>query len=193
MRIFPTLVCVTALSACTPGRSDEPAGNNMAGANLAPAATPATDAGDPVASALSAAPAAIAANAAVMGGDGKMLRQGSNGWTCMPDLPHTPGTDPMCLDKAGLAWAAAWIGKKEPASDAVGLAYMLKGGSDASNTDPFATKPDGEWVDSGPHVMILNAKAAESSGYPAGANPDTSKPFVMFAGTPYAHIMMPVQ
>ncbi len=189
MRMIPTLVCVAALTAaCSQKPAEQNSDNETAQAQ---AAAPAI-ANDPVASALSAAPAAIAAGAAVMGGDGKMLKEGSNGWTCMPDLPHTPGNDPMCLDKAGLAWATAWIGKKAPDPDAVGLAYMLKGGSDASNTDPFATKPDGEWVDSGPHVMILNARAAEASGYPSGARPDVTRPFVMFGGTPYAHIMMPV-
>jgi hypothetical protein len=31
------------------------------------------------------------------------------------------------------------------------------------------------------------------AGYPGGPHPDTSRPYVMFAGTPYAHIMMPVR
>jgi hypothetical protein len=29
-------------------------------------------------------------------------------------------------------------------------------------------------------------------GYPTDANPDTSKPYVMWPGTPYAHLMIPV-
>jgi hypothetical protein len=77
-----------------------------------------------------------------------------------------------------------------------GVAYMLAGGSDASNLDPYAEKPAAgdKWVSTGPHVMILSAQAAKASGFPAGEKaPDTSKPYVMFAGTPYAHIMMPVK
>jgi hypothetical protein len=128
-----------------------------------------------------------------MTGDGKVLRKGSNGWTCMPDDPRTPGRDPMCLDKAGLAWAMAMMSHKAPPGGAIGMAYMLKGGSDASNLDPYAKAPSGGWVTTGPHVMILSAEAAKSSGYPAGAHPDTSKPYVMFGGTPYAHIMLPVR
>ena len=145
-----------------------------------------------IADALGAAPPAVAHGATVMGHDGKVLRKGSNGWTCMPDLPGTPGRDPMCLDQAGMAWAQAWMGHKNP-PPGVGLAYMLKGGSDPSNLDPYAKGVKGRFVTTGPHVMILSADVAKASGYPAGANPDTSKPYVMFPDTPYAHIMMPVR
>ena len=45
-----------------------------------------------------------------MGADGQMraLREGTNGFTCMPDNPATPGPDLMCMDKAALEWAGAW-------------------------------------------------------------------------------------
>jgi hypothetical protein len=84
---------------------------------------------------------------------------------------------------------------KVPPADKPGLAYMLAGAADASNTDPYATKParGAAWVRTGPHIMILDRNAAASSGYPGGPHPDTSKPYVMFGGTPYAHIMMPVR
>lgn len=143
--------------------------------------------------ALGAAPAAVAAGATVMAGDGKILRQGTNGWTCMPDDPSTPGPDPMCVDKNGLAWAMAMMGHKAPPAGAIGMAYMLKGGSDSSNTDPYAKGSVGHWITTGPHVMILSADAARVSGYPGGEHPDTAKPSVMFEGTPYAHIMLPVK
>ena len=145
-----------------------------------------------IASAISAAPAKVASGAAVIDGSGKLLRKGSNGWTCMADNPVTPGADPMCLDKVGLDWAMAWMGHKAPPAG-VGTAYMLKGGVDASNIEPYAAKPTGGWVLTGPHVMILNAATAEASGFAGGAHPDTSQPYVMFGGTPYAHIMMPVR
>jgi hypothetical protein len=41
--------------------------------------------------------------------------------------------------------------------------------------------------------MILNARVAESSGFPSGqASPDTHKPFVMFGGTAYALVIIPL-
>jgi hypothetical protein len=102
----------------------------------------------------------------------------------------------MCFDQNGTLWAQAWMTHKDPPADKPGMAYMLQGGSDASNLDPYATKPASgdSWVTTGPHVMILSAAAAASSGYPNMQKaPDTSKPYVMFGGTPYAHIMLPVK
>jgi len=150
--------------------------------------------------ALSAGPPAITAQAAVMdwpaseGGAMTELRPGSNGWACMPDVPTTPGTDPMCLDGQFAAWAGAWQGRTKPALTGVGVSYMLAGGSDASNTDPYATEPDPQtgWIESGPHVMIVGADAM-MAGYPRGADPDTSVPYVMWADTPYVHLMIPVE
>ena len=149
-------------------------------------------------SAESAAPAAVAAGAAVyaMGADGKMktLREGTNGFWCLPDTPTTPGPDPMCGDANALEWAMAWIGKKDPPKNKVGFMYMLAGGTDASNTDPYAAAPtaDNNWVKTGPHVMVLNAMDM-MVGYPTSAKPDTSKPYVMWAGTPYQHLMIPIK
>jgi hypothetical protein len=151
---------------------------------------------DQISSAASAAPASIGKAASVVSLDMKVLRKGSNGWTCFPDDPGTPGPDPMCVDQNGLAWAQALMTHKPPPKDKVGMAYMLRGGSDASNLDPFATRPKAgaKWVTTGPHMMILSAAVAGASGYPSGeAAPDTSRPYVMFAGTPYAHVMAPVR
>jgi hypothetical protein len=147
--------------------------------------------------ALSAAPAAIGQGAAVMdvGPDGKLvqLRAGSNGWTCLADNPASPGNDPMCVDQNFMAWATAWLGHTKPVIKSVGFAYMLQGGTDASNTDPFKMKPDSgqSWVDTGPHVMMVTpdprALAGLSADYKSGG------PYIMWQNTPYAHVMMPVK
>jgi hypothetical protein len=34
---------------------------------------------------------------------------------------------------------------------------------------------------------------SQMAGYPEDADPDTSVPYVMWSGTPYAHLMIPVQ
>jgi len=152
-----------------------------------------------IASAIRAAPASIAKDATIMameaGGAMRTLRKGTNGWTCMPDNPATPGPDPMCMDSNAMAWAGAWMGHQAPPSGKVGLMYMLAGGTDASNTDPYATKPDANnhWVKTGPHIMIVGADAAFYDTYPKSADPDTSVPYVMWAGTPYQHLMAPVK
>ncbi len=159
---------------------------------VGPVAPPANDA-DKIKSAMSAAPAAIAANATIVDmATMKPLRKGTNGWTCFPDGP-SPGVDPMCLDQNGMEWADALMNKKDPPKGKMGFGYMLAGGSDASNTDPFATTPapGSKWVDTGPHVMVLNIGDA-FAGYPT-TSANTKTPYVMFAGTPYAHLMIPVK
>jgi hypothetical protein len=156
------------------------------------------DDAETIKSAESAAPAAVGAGASVYApqadGSMKTLREGKNGFWCMPNDPNTPGDDPMCGDANAMEWAMAWMSKKDPPKGKVGLIYMLAGGSDASNTDPFATKPTetNNWVKTGRHVMIMNAMDM-MAGYPTDAKPDTSKPYVMWAGTPYQHLMVPVQ
>jgi hypothetical protein len=197
-----TLLAATAASlalfGCNQKASETGTGAaNTAEANESGTQTAAAENNDPVASAMSAAPAAISDKATIVqaeaDGSMKTLREGSNGWTCMPDSPATPGPDPMCMDANAAKWAQAWIGKKEPPQGTVGVMYMLEGGTDASNTDPYATKPttENEWVSTGPHIMIVGSKDV-LAGYPSGAKPETAAPYVMWAGTPYAHLMIPV-
>ena len=157
-----------------------------------PVKPPATEA-DKIKSALSAAPAALSANATVMDVPSmKVLKKGTNGWTCVPDGP-SPGVDPMCLDENGMLWMHALMSKQPPPKGKLGFGYMLMGGSDASNTDPFVTQPTpgAKWIDTGPHVMVLNI-GDSFAGYPTTAT-NTKVPYVMFPNTPYAHLMLPVR
>lgn len=165
---------------------------------LATAAAAADDDAALIKSAESAAPQALSSKAAIYAmndkGEMRTLREGSNGWWCMPDSPATPGPDPMCGDANAMDWAMAWIGKKDPPKDKVGFMYMLEGGTDASNTDPYATAPaaGNNWVKTGPHVMVVNAMD-KMAGYPTSPTPDVTQPYVMWSGTPYAHLMLPTQ
>ena len=151
-----------------------------------------------IASAMQAAPRSVskAATIVAMEADGKMrtLRKGTNGFTCMPDNPATPGPDPMCMDANAMEWAHAWMSHQTPPAGKVGFMYMLAGGTDASNTDPYAQKPESNnhWIKTGPHVMIVGADANFYDAYPKNPDPDTSQPYVMWAGTPYQHLMAPV-
>lgn len=120
----------------------------------------------------------------------KTLRKGTNEFTCM----IIPGNVPMCADPGAMAWAHAWS-THSPPTDKTGFMYMLNGDTGTSNTDPYATKKtaDNHWVQTGPHVMIVGAAAKTMTGYPTSADPDPTKPYVMWPGTPYAHLMIPVK
>lgn len=187
---------VLACAGCTSQNAATNIGTENETTNTA-AANTATSSGDPIQSAMSAAPSSIAGEAAIVmaNADGSMktLREGKNGWTCMPDSPNTPGPDPMCMDANAAKWAMAWIGKQPPPANTVGVMYMLEGGTDASNTDPYAKAPtaDNDWVKTGPHLMVVGSPDI-LKGHPSGDKPDTKSPYVMWAGTPYAHLMVPV-
>ena len=152
-----------------------------------------------IASATSAAPAKVGKGATVvtMDADGKMhtLRKGTNGFTCMPDNPATPGPDPMCMDVNSMEWLHAYLTHASPPAGKVGLMYMLAGGTDASNTDPYAAKPTAtnHWIKTGPHIMVVGGDSAFYDSYPKSADPDTATPYIMWAGTPYQHLMAPVK
>lgn len=143
------------------------------------------------AQALSAGPRGIAKDAGVvrMDADGKMktLRESKNGFTCM-----VIGTDKMCNDANSMEFFGAML-KGETPTDKVGVSYMLAGDQGASNTDPKATHKtaDNHWVVTGPHIMVTGT-AAKSLGYPETADADPTKPYMMWAGTPYEHAMVPV-
>jgi hypothetical protein len=151
-----------------------------------------------ITSAESALPAKMrgSATVAVME-NGKMrtLKSGTNGFTCIPDSPTTPGPDPMCMDRNGMEWVDAWTAHEAPPAGRVGVMYMLEGGTDASNTDPYATNPApaNHWIKTGPHVMIVGGDASFYDSYPRKADPDTSMPYIMWSGTPYQHLMLPVK
>lgn len=149
--------------------------------------------------AMSAAPKAISKAATILdfpataGGEMVVLRKGTNDWTCLVDDPGTPANDPMCLDKAGMQWAQAWMSKQEPKLSAVGMGYMLQGGGSASNTDPFAKKPAAgeKWMKEPPHIMIFSVGKLDPKVY--GTDPHSGGPWIMWAGTPYEHLMVPVK
>lgn len=168
-------------------------------AGAAEGAAPAGEDAKLVTSAMSAAPDKVAKGASVvaMEPDGKMrtVHKGSNAFTCMADNPATPGPDPMCMDRNAMDWVHAWVGHQKPTASKLGIMYMLAGGTDASNTDPYATKPTGgnHWIKTGPHMMIVGAGQDFYDAYPKAADPETGAPYVMWAGTPYQHLMVPVK
>jgi hypothetical protein len=140
------------------------------------------------------APAAISANATIAHIDaaGKavhIIRQGTNGFTCslIPD-----GSDaPFCADAQ--AWqflADAFTGKPKPTSTAPGIAYMAAGGMHYETPDGEIVMAPGattKMVSEPPHWMLMWPIDPATSGLPTKA---TAATYIMFAGTPYAHLMI---
>lgn len=145
-------------------------------------------------SAMSAAPASISAQATIQDWGGRVLRAGTNGWTCLPDRADTPGNDPWCVNEPWLNFLNAYVNKQAPSYTGVGVAYMLRGDTPVSNSDPYATTATGpeDWVtDLGPHLMILVADVRALDGI--STDHRNGGPWVMWPNTPYAHLMIPLE
>jgi hypothetical protein len=195
-----TLLALT-LAACQPVTAQTSAATTAsdAGAGTLPGPVLPTDAVEmQIANAKSAAPAAVANDATILGwpaeegGEMVVLHEGSNKWTCIADWPASPGNDPACYDPIWMAWNDAYAAGEEPEVTKPGIAYMLQGGSDPSNTDPMALAPaEGEeWVTSLPHIMVLVPGGFDPTDFTTDHH--SGEPYIMWEGTPYEHLMTPV-
>jgi hypothetical protein len=130
---------------------------------------PAADAAK-IADALRAGPSFITAHATILdwpstpGGEYRVLRMGTNDWSCLPAFPGYPHDEPGCFDPTFLSWVQQSLAGQEPHIDRVGIAYMYVGawvpnvaGKANSHSDEFHV---------GPHIMIVspheNQKELES-------------------------------
>ena len=144
-----------------------------------------------IAEAESAAPESVTKNATIKTSDGRVLRQGSNSWTC---YPGSGAIGPMCNQSQWDELIGAVMTKAPIDVQKFSLSSMMAGEGEAlgvSNVDPFATEPtdDNQWVKEGPHLMILVPDPAMLEGI----STDPQDPvYVMWKGTPYAHIMVKV-
>lgn len=152
-----------------------------------------------IANAMTAAPRSISGKATIMdwpateGGQMTTLRAGTNGWTCLPDVPMTKGNDPMCVDDQWMGFMNAAMSNRPPKVSHAAVAYMIgPGGAYTSNKVPFAPKAtaDNEWGFDPPHVMVLVTDKRALAGLPTTRQ--TGAPWVMWGDTPYAHIMVPI-
>src|ERR1700693_5591263 len=141
--------------------------------------------------AMSAGAPSVTAKAKIVEMDdkGKMivLREGNNGWTCFPGHQGVIADDPECDDEAARQWEDDWMAHKaKPSNTRPGLIYMFAGGTDWSARDPWATS--GTPIQEPPHWMIMwpfDPKASALSD-----KVKTTGTWIMWAGTPYAHLMI---
>ncbi len=164
----------------------------VASLTLSPVLVQAEDNQALIALARSAAPSMISDNATVMY-RGEVLQEGGNGWVCMPEtLPDD--MSPMCNDAVWMEMMQAVGGMAPYEAKQLGFSYMLQGDGPeggVSNSDPYHPdrKNAEDFIREGPHLMII-VPASMLEG--VKDDPASGEPYVMWKGTPYAHIMVPV-
>lgn len=139
--------------------------------------------------AMSAGPPEIARSAKIIDKDAQghtvVLREGTNGFTCMPGNPKVIGDPPMCADGPSMQWAADFAARKpKPTNTVPGITYMLAGATQRSDSDPYDQTSPGITV--GPHWMIMWPFDAKATGLPT-IHHDTGA-YIMWTGSPYAHL-----
>ena len=119
------------------------------------------------------------------------LRAGTNGFTCVVGVPGDPEA-PICADQNALAWiVSVATGQPKPSNTAPGIAYMAKGGvhhETAARDVVMSPGPNTHPVKEPPHWMMMWPFDPAATGLPTKENP--SGVYIMFAGTPYAHLMI---
>jgi hypothetical protein len=142
-----------------------------------------------IARAMSAGPVNVAKAARIVDTDaqGKMvvLREGNNGFTCMPGNLKVVGEPPMCVDAAAMQWYDdAKAHKPKPTNTVPGITYMLAGATQRSDSDPNDTTSMP--IEIGPHWMIMWPFDPKTTGLPTTHEPTGA--YIMWAGSPYAHL-----
>jgi hypothetical protein len=149
---------------------------------------------DQTALALRAAPAHIAKEAGVMvyGADDKLTetKKGTNGFTCIPTVMNLPVPDPICMDAAAHQWMTDLMNNApKPANSVPGIAYMAHGGSHFEKDGKVVMSGDGAKIVKEPaHWMVMWPFESAATKLPTVPNP--SGTYIMFDGSPYAHLMV---
>ena len=116
-----------------------------------------------IADALRAGPAFITKDATLLdwpagpGGEYRVLRKGSNEWTCLPGIPGYPHDEPGCFDPVFLQWIQDSLAGRMPHVDRIGISYMYMGAWAKS-------EKGGEEFHVGPHLMIVSPHRDEFQG-----------------------------
>ena len=146
---------------------------------------------DKITSAMSAAPARISDNATIQDSDGTVLKEGTNGWVCIPGGPKGTTKFPMCNDKVFMKWMATVWSDKPFSTDEIGYSYMLAGGYAANFKNPKASGDEAtDKYFEGPHMMLILPDRSTRNMLPD--NPSDGGIFVLWKDTPMELVIIPI-
>jgi hypothetical protein len=148
--------------------------------------------------AMSAAPERVSKKATIMlpdkDGELVVVRKGTNGFTCVPDIDGQEIPSPMCADEATMRFFLdMWSGKERPANKIPGVGYMAQGGwhweKDGEVIMSMAKdEPGAKRVREPAHWMLIYPFTPEKTFLQP--KPSAFGTWIMFDGTPFAHLMI---
>jgi hypothetical protein len=111
-----------------------------------------------ITSALQAGPKFVTQNATVLdyptspSSEFRVLRAGTNGWTCLPGFPGTTHDEPGCFDQVFLQFFKDSMAGRTPNVKSVGISYMCGGKWIPNKSHAMGS---GSEFQVGPHIMII--------------------------------------
>jgi hypothetical protein len=111
-----------------------------------------------ITSAVQGGPKFVTRNATVLdwptspGGEYRVLRAGTNGWTCLPGFPRAAHDEPGCFDQVFLQFIKDSMAGRTPNVQSVGISYMYGGFWVPNKSHAIGT---GDEFHVGPHIMIV--------------------------------------
>jgi hypothetical protein len=136
-----------------------------------------------IARAMAAGPRQVSESAGIEGSDSQgrriILREGNNGFTCVPGNPKVAGRPASCSNQAAQQWISDLAaGRPAPSNTVAGIIYMQSGATERTGS--------GATVRIGPQWIITWPFDPKASGLSA-TRKDTGA-YILWAGTPYAHL-----
>jgi hypothetical protein len=123
-----------------------------------PASRPSKSDAEKIASAMRAGPKFVTQNATVLdwpsspGGELRVLRDGTSGWSCLPGRPEATHDEPGCFDQVFLQFMKDSMAGRTPNVQRVGISYMYGGFWVANKSHATGS---GNEFHVGPHIMII--------------------------------------
>jgi hypothetical protein len=165
MKLILTLLCLVTPS--------------LVVAQTVPQDLPKTDA-EKIADALRAGPTFITKNATLLDwpatsvGEYRVLRKGTNEWTCLPGVPGYSHDEPGCFDPVFMQWIKDSLAGREPHIDKIGIAYMYVGAWVPNESH----NGRGDEFHVGPHIMIVSPHQFQGELRPLSHDGSNGMPYV---------------
>jgi hypothetical protein len=141
---------------------------------------PATDSAK-IADALRAGPPFITKEAKILDwpqqpdGEYRILRKGTNVWTCLPGVPGYMHDEPGCFDPVFMQWMKDSLAGRQPHITTVGIAYMYIGAWVPNKSGKVS---GGEDFHVGPHIMIVSPHENQKELQSISHDGSTGMPYV---------------
>jgi hypothetical protein len=154
----------------------------IAAAQGGPPSGPSTDA-DKIADALRAGPDFITKNATLLdwpakaGDEYRVLRKGTNEWSCLPAFPGYAHDEPGCFDPVFMQWVKDSLAGRDPHIDTMGIAYMYVGAW-VPNIAGKKNNPANDEFHVGPHIMIVSPHQYQDELRPLSHDGSNGMPYV---------------